>query len=114
MIDVADLTRYAQCRVIYDALVRAGNRQAQVVDNAIVTDRDAERAKYYALLDAVNEAQMACDGALVTIARAVVASKNPSHVVVDTLDAISMYSHAYIALAPDIVTELVAITKEAR
>ena len=114
MIDVADLTRYAQCRVIYDALVRAGNRQAQVVDNAIVTDRDAERAKYYALLDAVNEAQMACDGALVTIARAVVASKNPSHVVVDTLDAISMYSHAYIALAPDIVIELVAITQEAR
>jgi len=114
MIDVTDLTRYAQCRVIYDALVRAGNRQAQVVDNAIVTDRDKERAKYYALLDAVNQAQAACDHALLVIARAVVASENPSHVVVDTLDSISMYSHAYIALAPDIVTELVAITKEAR
>jgi len=114
MIDVTTFTQYAQCRVILEALTRAGNRQAQVVQDAIVTDRDAERAKYYAMLDAVNQAQMACDGALVTIARAVLASKNPSHVVVDTLDAISMYSHAYIALAPDIVTELTAIAEEAR
>jgi hypothetical protein len=114
MIDVTAFTQYAQCRVILETLVRAGNRQAQVVQDALVTDRDAERAKYYAMLDAVSQAQMACDSALVTIARAVLASENPSHVVVDTLDAISMYSHAYIALAPDIVTELQAIAEEAR
>jgi len=114
MINVTDLTKYAQCRAILEALTRAGNRQAQSVQDALVTDRDAERAKYYELIDAVNQAQMECDRALVTIARAVLASENPSHVVVDTLDAISMYSHAYIALAPDIVTELQAITQEAR
>ena len=106
MVDVTAFTQYAQCRVILEALTRASNRQAQVVHD--------ERAKYYELLEAVNQAQMECDGALVTIARAVLASKNPSHVVVDTLDAISMYSHAYIALAPDIVTELTAIAEEAR
>ena len=112
MIDVTHLTQYAQCRVIFDALVRAGNRQAQVVQDAI--DREGKMAKYYAVLDAVNQAQAACDHALLAIARAVVASENPSHVVADMLDAISMYSHAYIALAPDIVTELTAITEEAR
>jgi hypothetical protein len=114
MIDITDLTKYAQCRAILEALTRAGNRQSQTVQDALVTDRDAERAKYYELLGAVNQAQMACDSALLVIARAILASENPGYVVVDTLDAISMYSHAYIALAPDIVTELVAITKEAQ
>ena len=114
MIDLTTFTQYAQCQLILTALVRAGNRQAQVVQDALVANQDAEFAKYYELLGAVNQAQMACDGALLAIARAVLASENPSHVVVDTLDAISMYSHAYIALAPDIVTELTAIAEEAR
>ena len=114
MIDITAFTQYAQCRLILEALTRAGNRQAQVVQDALVTDRDEERAKYYAMLDAVNQAQMECDSALLVIARAILASENPGYVVVDTLDAISMYSHAYIALAPDIVTELTAIAEEAR
>ena len=114
MIDVTAFTQYAQCRVIFEALIHAANRQAQVVQAAIDADKEAELAKYYEFLGAVNQAQMACDNALLAIARAVLASKNPSHVVVDTLDAISMYSYAYIALAPDIVRELQAIAEEAR
>ena len=112
MIDVTHFTQYAQCHLILTALVRAGNRQAQVVQDAI--DRENEMAKYYAVLDAANQAQAACDGALLAIARAVVASENPINVVVNTLDAISMYSRQYIALAPDIVTELRALTEEAQ
>jgi hypothetical protein len=114
MIDATDFTQYAQCRLILEALTRAGNRQSQTAQDALVANRDAELAKYYALLDAVNQAQMECDRALLAIARAILASENPGDVVVDTLDAISMYSHAYIALAPDIVTELTAIAQEAR
>ena len=115
MIEVTAFTQYAQCRVILEALTRASNRQAQVVQDALVTDRDAERAKYYAMLDAVNQAQMACDGALVTIARAVVASDTPF------ADVASMMSDAGFddtslthPLASAIFTELTAITKEAR
>ena len=115
MIDVTDLTRYAQCHLILTALVHAGNRQAQVVLDAIVTDQDAERAKYYAVLDAVNQAQIACDRALLAIARAVVASDTPFADVANMLrnaglDDASM-THP---LASAIFAELRAITQEAR
>ena len=115
MIDITDLTKYAQCHLILTALTRAGNRQAQSVQDAIVTDRDAERVRYYALLDAVNQAQIACDRALLVIARAVVASDTPF------ADVASMMSDAGFddtslthPLASAIFTELTAITKEAR
>ena len=110
MIDVTDLTRYAQCRVIYDALTRAGNRQAQFVENAI--DREGEMAKYYAVLDAANQAQSACDRALLTIARAVVASDTPFADIENTLRNVGIESELNLRNA--IVAELRAITEEAR
>jgi hypothetical protein len=117
MIDVTAFTQYAQCRVILEALTRAGNRQAQVVQDAIVTDRDAERAKYYAyyaLLDAVNQAQMACDGALVTIARAVVASDTPVNDVVGMMYGAGFDWAEDAPVVTDIIRELTAITAEGR
>jgi len=112
MIDVTHLTQYAQCRVIFDALTRAGNRQAQVVQDALVTDRDAELAKYYAVLDAVNQAQAACDSALLAIARAVVASETPFADVETILTDVGIVSELNLRNA--IVAELRAITEEAR
>ena len=114
MIDVTDLTKYAQCQLILTALVRAGNRQAQVVQDAIVTERDAERAKYYAMLDAVNQAQMACDGALVTIARAVVASDTPVNDVVGMMYGAGFDWAEDAPVVTDIIRELTAITAEGR
>jgi hypothetical protein len=113
MIDIMYLTQYAQCRVILEALTRAGNRQAQVVQDANVTERDAELAKYYELLGAVNQAQLACDRALLAIASAVVASDQPfSDMSNILLFDIGMYSFGHLSHA--IVAELQAITQEAR
>jgi len=112
MIDVTDLTRYAQCHLVLTALVRAGNRQAQVVDNAIVTERDAEHVKYYDILEAANQAQLACDNALLAIANAVVISDTPYSDTSNILSDIGMYSFGY--LSHVIVAELQAITKEAQ
>ena len=115
MIDVTAFTQYAQCRVILEALTRAGNRQAQVVQDALVTDRDAERVQYYAMLDAVNQAQMAGDRALMVIARAVVASDTPFTDVASMLrDAGLNDTSLTHPLASAIFTELQAITQEAR
>jgi hypothetical protein len=115
MIDVTTFTQYAQCRVILEALTRAGNRQAQVVQDAIVTDRDAERVQYYAMLDAVNQAQLACDGALLAIASAVVASDTPFSDVANMLrDAGLNDTSLTHPLASAIYAELTAITQEAR
>ena len=123
MIDIMYLTQYAQRRVILEALTRAGNRQAQVVANANDTDHsdarrrdvlDAELAKYYALLEAVNQAQLACDRALLVIARAVVASDTPFADVTSMLNESAINSSPNTALAIDIVRELQAITQEAR
>ena len=114
MIDVTAFTQYAQCRVILETLVRAGNRQAQVVQDALVTDRDAERAKYYAMLDAVSQAQMACDGALLVIARAVVASDTPVNDVVNMLYDAGFDWAEDAPVVTDIVRELTALTQEAR
>lgn len=110
MIDVTDLTRYAQCRVILDALVRAGNRQAQFVKNAI--DREGEMAKYYAVLEAANQAQAACDHALLAIARAVVASDTLFADVETILTDVGIQSELNLRNA--IVAELRAITQEAQ
>ncbi len=110
MIDVTDLTRYAQCRVILDALTRAGNRQAQVVQDAI--NREGEMAKYYAVLDAVNQAQLACDRALLAIAQAVVASDTPFADIENMLINVGIVSKLNLRNA--IVAELRAITEEAR
>jgi hypothetical protein len=114
MIDVTAFTQYAQCRVILEALTRAGNRQAQVVQDAIVTDRDKERAKYYAVLDAVNQAQLACDRALMVIAQAVVNSDTPLRDVASMSDdaGFGWMEEGFVFM--DIFTELQAITKEAR
>lgn len=115
MIDITYLTQYAQCRLILETLTRAGNRQAQVVQDANDTDQDAEFAKYYEFLGAVNQAQLACDGALLAIAQAVVASDTPF------ADVASMLSDAGLndtslthPLASAVFTELVAIAEEAR
>jgi hypothetical protein len=115
MIDVTDLTKYAECHFILTALVRAGNRQAQVVQDAIVTKRDAELAKYYELLGAVNQAQIACDRALLVIARAVVASDTPFADVASMLGDAGLDDASLThPLASAIYAELQAITKEAR
>jgi len=115
MIDVTDLTKYAECRVIYEALTRAGNRQAQVVQDAIVTDRDAEHVQYYAMLDAVNQAQLACDSALMVIASAVVASDTPFSDVANMLRNAGLNDTSLThPLASAIYAELTAIAKEAR
>ena len=110
MIDIADFARYGQCRVIFDALVRAGNRQAQFVENAI--DRDGEMAKYYAVLEAANQAQIACDRALLAIARAVVDSDTPFADIENTLRNVGIESELNLRNA--IVAELRAITQEAQ
>ena len=115
MIDVTAFTQYAQCHLLLTALVRAGNRQAQVVQNANDTDQDVELAKYYELLGAVNQAQMACDGALVAIARAVVASDTPFSDVANMLRNAGLNDTSLThPLASAIFTELQAITQEAR
>jgi hypothetical protein len=114
MIDVTDLTKYAQRHLILTALVRAGNRQSQVVDNAIVTDRAEQRAKYYAILEAVNQAMLACDGALLVIARAVVASDTPVNDVVNMLYDAGFDWAEDAPVVTDIVRELTAIAQEAR
>jgi uroporphyrinogen-III decarboxylase len=114
MIDVTAFTQYAQRHLILTALTRAGNRQAQVVQDALVTDRDAERAKYYALLEAVSQADTACDRALLTIASAVVASDQPFSDITNMLNDIGIDSSPNTALTIDIVRELQAITKEAQ
>jgi hypothetical protein len=115
MIDVTAFTQYAQCHLILTSLTRAGNRQAQVVRDALVTDRDAERAKYYAMLDAVNQAQLACDRALVTIASAIVASDQPFSDITNMLAGIGIdASRNNPGLSIDIVDELRALAKEAR
>jgi hypothetical protein len=112
MIDISDLARYGQSRVILDALTRAGNRQAQFVEDAI--DREGEMAKYYAVLEAANQAQLACDHALLAIARAVVASDTPFADASNMLNNAGIDSPPNAALAIDIVAELRAITKEAQ
>ena len=104
------LTQYALCRVILDALTRAGNRQAQFVENAI--DREGEMAKYYAVLEAANQAQSACDHALLAIARAVVASDTSFADVETILTNVGIQSELNLRNA--IVAELRAITEEAR
>ena len=114
MIDVTDLARYGQSRVILDALTRAGNRQAQVVQDAFVVDLNAERAKYYDILETANEAQLACDRALLAIAQAVVASDQPSNDVVNILRDAGFDWSEDAAVITDIVAELRAITEEAR
>ena len=115
MIDSTDLTKYAQCRATFEALIRAGNRQAQVVQDALVTDRDAERAKYYAMLYAVNQAQMACDRALLAIALAIVASDQPFTDVANMLrDAELDDTSLTHPLASAIYAELTALAQEAR
>ena len=115
MIDVTDLTKYAQCRVTFEALIRAGNRQAQVVQDALVTDRDAESVQYYAMLDAVNQAQQACDGALLVIARAVVASDTPFSDVANMLSDAGLNDTSLThPLASAIYAELEALAQEAR
>jgi hypothetical protein len=115
MIDVTDLTKYAECHLILTALVRAGNRQAQVIQDAIVTDRDAERVQYYAMLDAVNQAQIACDRALLAIAQAVVASDTPFSDVANMLRNAGLNDTSLThPLASVIFNELTALTKEAR
>jgi len=115
MIDVADFAKYAECHLLLTALVRAGNRQAQVVQDANDTDQDAEFAKYSEFLGAVNQAQLACDRALLVIANAVVASDAPF------ADVASMLSDAGLndtslthPLTSAVFNELTAITKEAR
>jgi len=110
MIDIANLARYAQCHLILTALVRAGNRQAQFVENAI--DRENEMAKYYAVLDAANQAQSACDRALLAIARAVVTSDTPFADIENMLTDVGIQSELNLRNA--IVAELRAITEEAR
>jgi hypothetical protein len=115
MIDVADFVKYAQCRAIFEALVRAGNRQSQAVQDALVTDRDAERVQYYAMLDAVNQAQLACDRALLAIAQAVVASDTPFADVANMLREAGLNDTSLThPLASAIFTELTAIAQEAR
>jgi hypothetical protein len=115
MIDVTDLTKYAESHLILTALVRAGNRQAQVVQNANDTDQDAELAKYYELLGAVNQAQIACDRALMVIAQVVVASDTPFADVASTLrDAGFNDTNLTHPLTSAIYAELTAITKETR
>jgi hypothetical protein len=114
MIDVTAFTQYAQCRVIYDALVRAGNRQAQIVQDAFVVDLNAEHAKYYDILETANQAQLACDRALLAIAQAVVAGDQPSNDVVNILRDAGFDWSEDAAVITDIVAELRAITEEAR
>lgn len=115
MVDVTTFTQYAECHLLLTALVRAGNRQAQVVQDANDTNRDAELVKYYEFLGAVNQAQLACDRALLVIANAVVASDTPF------ADVASMLSDAGLndtslthPLTSAVFNELTAITQEAR
>lgn len=120
MIDVTDLTRYAQCRVILDALVRAGNRQAQVVQDAnewpmaTNSDRDGARARYNEILDAVNQAQLACNRALLAIAQAVVDSDTSLRDIANMSDdaGFGWIEEGFVFM--DILRELQAITQEAR
>jgi hypothetical protein len=114
MSHLVDFVKYAQCRAILEALTRASNRQAQVVQNANDTDRDEEHAKYYELLDAVNQAQIACDRALLVIANAVVASDHPFADVASMLADAGFDTSMTYLLASAIFTELTAITQEAR
>jgi len=115
MSHLVDFVKYAQCRVILEALTRAGNRQAQVVQDALVTDRDAESVQYYAMLDTVNQAQQACDRALMVIARVVVASDTPFSDVANMLSDAGLNDTSLThPLASAIYAELVAITQEAR
>ena len=112
MIDITYLTQYAQCRLIFDALTRAGNRQAQVVQDADYRDKDTEYTKYHDILEAANQAQIACDRASLAIANAIVASNRPHSDISNILVDIGMYSYGHLSRA--IVTELQAITEEAR
>jgi hypothetical protein len=114
MSHLVDFVKYAQCRVILEALTRAGNRQAQVVQDAIVTDRDAERAKYYAMLDAVSQAQLACDRALLVIAQAVATADQSVNDVVNMLYGAGFDWAEDAPVVTDIVRELTAIAQEAR
>jgi hypothetical protein len=118
MIDVTTFTQYAQCRVILEALTRAGNRQAQVVQDALVTDRDAKRVKYYALLEAVSQAQLACDRALMVIAQAVATADQPFSDITNMLNDIGIIfldsPQNNTGLSIEIVRELTALAKEAR
>jgi hypothetical protein len=120
MIDVTVFTQYAQCRVILEALTRAGNRQAQVVQDASEwplatnSDRDGARARYNEILDAVNQAQLACDRALLAIAQIVVESDTPLRDVASMSDdaGFGWMEEGFVFM--DIFAELQAITQEAR
>jgi hypothetical protein len=114
MSHLVDFVKYAQRRVILEALTRAGNRQAQVVQDALVTDRDAERVKYHEMLDAVNQAQLACDGALLVIAQAVATADQPVNDVVNMLYDAGFDWAEDAPVVTDIVRELTVIAEEAR
>jgi hypothetical protein len=114
MSHLVDFVKYAECHLLLTALVRAGNRQAQVVQDANDTDQDAEFAKYYEFLGAVNQAQLACDRALLVIANAVVASDQPVNDVINMLYDAGFDWAEDAPVVTDIVRELRAITQEAR
>jgi len=114
MSHLVDFVKYAQCRVILDALTRAGNHQAHAVYNAKDADRDAERAKYYEMLGVVHQAQQACERALLVIARSVVASDTPVNDVVNMMYGAGFDWAEDAPVVTDIVTELTAIAQEAR
>jgi hypothetical protein len=114
MSHLVDFVKYAQRHLLLTALTRAGNRQAQVVQDANDTDQDAEFAKYFEFLGAVNQAQLACDGALLAIARAVMSSDTPFADVSNMLNEAGIDSSPNTTLTIGIVRELQAITKEAR
>ena len=115
MIDITYLTQYAQCRVIFEGLRRAGNHQARIYSESYgssESQRDTEYIKYQDLLEAANQAQLACDRALLAIAQAVIASDTPYSDISNMLNDISMHSYSYLTNA--IVPELQAITQEAQ